>query len=259
MRLPFYKYQATGNDFVLVDNRGGDIALSINAVQKLCDRKFGIGADGLMLIEQQPEADFKLVYFNSDGSQSLCGNGSRAAVKLAAHLGLFAGAATFMAYDGTHRAELLANGDVRLCLNDVAQLVALPEGVFVNTGSPHLIKFVQQVHQHPVVTEGRALRHSETFAPGGTNVNFVEVLADHSLSVRTYERGVEDETLSCGTGVAAAAIASSQQDLTSPVRVHTRGGELSVSFTQLPNGHFTNIYLTGPAQMVFKGEIEISE
>ena len=253
MKLHFKKYQATGNDFVLVDNRNGSINLSIDQIREICDRKFGVGADGLMLIEKHPSLDFNLVYYNSDGSQSLCGNGSRAAVKMAASLGMINGKASFNAYDGKHEAEI---GDtIKVKMKDVT---VEKNSEFINTGSPHIIKFVTGLKDYPVYDEGKRLRDSK---PGGTNVNFVELLGD-KLFVRTYERGVENETLSCGTGVTAVALAAYFKGFHSPVSIRTLGGDLSVQFTAVPEDSnfsvtFRDIFLIGPAKMVFEGDLEL--
>ena len=260
MKLHFFKYQATGNDFILIDNRDGTISLSIDQIRKLCDRKFGVGADGLMLIENHPALSFNLVYYNSDGSQSLCGNGSRAAVLFASTLGmLLQNNADFHAYDGLHDASILPSGIVRLKMNDVSVVQKINDDYFLNTGSPHYIKFVDHVHNYFVVEEGRKIRFSDAFATqNGTNVNFVELLGSNEIFVRTYERGVENETLSCGTGVTAAALAASQQGYHSPVQVKTLGGDLSVEFIKSQTGStFTDIYLIGPAKMVFEGDLEL--
>lgn len=271
MKLHFYKYQATGNDFVVIDNRTAGYSLSKDQIEKICHRKFGVGADGLMLIEKHPSLDFNLVYYNSDGSQSLCGNGSRAAVHMAAKLGLLNGKTSFNAYDGKHDAELLSQDIVRLKMNNVAEVKKFGNDFFIHTGSPHYIRFVTKIEDHPVYEEGQKIRYSEAFQPGGTNVNFVEVLADNAIYVRTYERGVENETLSCGTGVTAAALAASILGYKSPVKIGTLGGELMVEFKisqsgnvnsplEPTNGHadlFYDIFLVGPAKLVFEGDLEL--
>ncbi len=257
MKIPFQKYQATGNDFVIVDNREGKFAFSVDAIVKICDRKFGVGADGIMLLEKHPALDFNLMYFNADGSPSLCGNGSRAAMKMASTLGMVNGKAKFNAYDGEHEAELLPNDIVRLKMNDVKEVKKLSDGIFINTGSPHFIKWVQKINDYPVVEDGRKIRYSDPFKPAGTNVNFVEQLDNNSIFVRTYERGVENETLSCGTGVTAAALASASHQNISPINVKTLGGELSVEFKVGHDGSFTDIFLIGPAKMVFTGVLEL--
>lgn len=258
MKLPFQKYQATGNDFVIMDNRKSGLSFSKEQIEQICHRKFGVGADGLMLIEPHPNLNFTLQYYNSDGSQSLCGNGSRAAVHFAAQLGLVNGKTTFQAYDGPHDAELLSTGIIRLRMSDVSAVKVLESGdYFINTGSPHCIRFVTGIHEYPVFEEGRKIRYSEPFKPGGTNVNFVELLPDNTIYVRTYERGVEDETLSCGTGVTAAALVAVTKGYKSPVRIKTLGGDLSVEFNSGQPGTFQEIFLVGPAKMVFEGELEL--
>lgn len=264
MKIHFYKYQATGNDFILIDNRSAALNFSNRQIQQLCDRKFGIGADGLMLIEKHPSLDFNLVYFNSDGSQSLCGNGSRAAVQFASLLGMVNGKASFNAYDGKHDAELASNDVVRLRMNDVNAVEKKGEDFFINTGSPHHIRFVNGVKEYPVFDEGKSIRYSEDYKPNGTNVNFVQILDNNTIFVRTYERGVENETLSCGTGIVAAALASSFKGFSSPVKVKAIGGELSVDFkfknsgeSSGHHGTFTDIFLTGPAKLVFEGDLEL--
>lgn len=257
MRLSFYKYQATGNDFVILDNREAKYVFSNQQIEQICDRKFGVGADGLMLIEDHPSLDFNLNYYNSDGSQSLCGNGSRAAVSFASTLGLVNGKTSFNAYDGAHDAELLSAGVVKLKMNDVSQVRNMDADCFVNTGSSHYVRFVDNIHAYDVVNEGRKIRYAAEFQPGGTNVNFVQLQPDNTIYVRTYERGVENETLSCGTGVTAAALAASQKGYSSPVTIKTLGGDLSVEFKTGHAGTFREIYLIGPAKMVFKGELEL--
>jgi diaminopimelate epimerase len=264
MKFHFYKYQAAGNDFVLIDNRSGQYSFSVAQIKKICDRKFGVGADGIMLIEKHPNLDFNLVYYNSDGSQSLCGNGSRAAMHFASFLGMVNGHASFNAYDGKHDAELLASGIVRLKMNDTSDVSSLGQDFKINTGSPHLIKFVEKVQDFPVFNEGKKIRYSEAFKEKGINVNFVELLTNNTIFVRTYERGVENETLSCGTGVTAAALAASLKGYQSPVSIKTLGGELSVEFktgqSAIPTGQagtFHDIFLVGPAKMVFEGDLEL--
>jgi diaminopimelate epimerase len=256
MTIPFHKYEATGNDFVIIDNRKKEFLFSVDQIKKICDRKFGIGADGLMLIENHDTLDFNLIYYNSDGSPSLCGNGSRAAVVMASALHLIKDSTTFEAYDGQHKATLLPNNIVCLKMSDVKEVKQLANGFFINTGSPHFIQTVSAIRAYPVKEEGRQIRYSDEFKPGGTNANFIEMLSD-SIFVRTYERGVEDETLSCGTGVTAAALAASFQGYQSPVKIQTLGGELSVEFKVGQDGSFKDIFLIGPAKKVFQGVLEL--
>lgn len=264
MKLHFYKYQATGNDFILIDNRSGQYSLSVDQIKKACDRRFGIGADGLILIEKDSNAPFKVNYYNSDGSQSLCGNGSRAAVHFASFLGMINGSANFIAYDGPHDAELLPEEIIRLKMNNVDQVKTLGSDYLLDTGSPHYIRFVEDLENFPVYDEGRKIRYSDAFKEKGVNVNFVELLPDNTIFVRTYERGVENETLSCGTGVTAAALAASFKGYTSPVAIRALGGDLSIEFKSghsgLSSGQgvtFNDIYLIGPAKMVFEGDLEL--
>lgn len=261
MKIHFYKYQATGNDFVMIDNRSGELSLTAGQVQKICDRKFGVGADGLMLIEKDPKLDFNLVYYNQDGSQSLCGNGSRAAMSFASFLNMVNGSASFNAYDGRHEATLASDGIVRLKMNDSKDISYYGDDLFIHTGSPHVIRFVNDIQSCPVYEEGKKIRYSDTFKPGGTNVNFVELLPDNTLFVRTYERGVEDETLSCGTGVTAAALAATTKGYKSPVKIKTLGGELAVEFkisqSAAASQAFEEIFLIGPARQVFEGTFEL--
>ncbi|WP_276367583.1 diaminopimelate epimerase [Chryseolinea sp. H1M3-3] len=255
--IHFHKYQATGNDFVIIDNRKTNLTFTKDQIAKICHPKFGIGADGLMLIENHPSLNFHLQYYNSDGSQSLCGNGCRAAVQFASQLGLVNGKATFDAFDGAHAAEILPSGDIRLKMGDVKEVKKLGEDFYANTGSPHYIRLVNNVQTYPVFEEGRKIRYADQFKPGGTNVNFVELQPNNSIFVRTYERGVENETLSCGTGITAAALVTSLKGYSSPVKIHSLGGDLAVEFKTSQSGTFYDIYLIGPAKMVFKGQLEL--
>lgn len=258
MELKFYKYQGTGNDFVVIDNRQSLLSKNnTNLIKTLCDRKFGIGADGLILLESpetKPE-DFKMVYFNSDGKESsMCGNGGRCIVAFAHYLGIIKDHAVFTAVDGIHKATV-SDELVSLQMIDVGGVEKREDAVFVNTGSPHHIVFVQEIDSLNVRELGSEIRFSQVYEKmEGTNVNFVKPIDEHTLKVRTYERGVEDETLSCGTGVTAAALSAYSTGVVegSPVRIETPGGNLSVSFEPDGNG-FKEIWLSGPANLVFKG------
>jgi diaminopimelate epimerase len=258
MQLPFHKYQGTGNDFIIFDNRRETFPVRRDLIARLCHRRFGIGADGLMLLQNHPDYDFHMVYFNADGNpSSMCGNGGRCLVKFAQSLGVFETETVFLAVDGPHEARV-GDGLVHLKMADVDQIKRESVYDFLNTGSPHYVTFVDNVQATDVAGQGRTIRYSETFRPGGgTNVNFVERMKDNTLFVRTYERGVEDETYSCGTGVTACALAASYRDLKSPVRIKTLGGDLQVSFRKEGEQKFTDIYLIGPADRVFEGEITI--
>lgn len=255
--IQFHKYQGTGNDFVMIDNRknvfnGEDHAL----IRKLCDRKFGIGADGLILIQHHPDCDFEMVYYNADASQSMCGNGSRCAVQFAYQLKIIGKTCTFLAIDGLHEASI-EGGLINLKMGDVKQVKKIEDDFFINTGSPHHIRFVDSLENFPVYEEGRSIRNSPSYISEGTNVNFVALKEQNEIFVRTFERGVENETLSCGTGVTACSLAASFKNYSSPVKVQTLGGFLEVSFLEDENHGYTNIYLTGPAEEVFKGTINV--
>ncbi len=258
MQIEFYKYQGTGNDFVMIDNRNNVFdKTNVKAIQQLCDRRFGIGADGLILIEDLDDLDFNMIYFNADGSQSFCGNGSRCAVAFAKSLGIIEKQAMFLSTDGEHEAWINETGEVSLKMHDVKEIEKGEDYYFINTGSPHYIVEVDDVKTTNVKQDGSAIRYNSRFKAEGTNVNFVK-FNDIELDIRTYERGVEDETLSCGTGVTAAALAlANKNNLPEGViYINAAGGNLKVGFKR--NGiEFKDIWLIGPAQYVFKGEIEI--
>jgi diaminopimelate epimerase len=259
MLIHFYKYQGTGNDFVMIDNRTETFSPDTTLVARLCHRRFGIGADGLILLQNHPDYDFKMVYFNADGKEgSMCGNGGRCTVQFAKDLGVISDNATFEAADGKHEAYI-KNELIHLKMGDVQQVKHMPAYDFLDTGSPHYVTFVDKLSEIDIVSVGKSIRYDPVFAPGGTNVNFVEHLSDNTLFVRTYERGVEDETYSCGTGVTACAIAASTWQLQSPVNIKTLGGDLQVAFQCSSPDHFTDIYLIGPAQKVFEGKIETGD
>lgn len=256
MKATFYKYQATGNDFVVIDNRDHHFPKkNTELVAHLCHRRFGIGADGLILLEEDPGADFRMVYYNADGREgSMCGNGGRCAVAFASFLGIIGESGTFMATDGMHQARL-EGGLVSLQMANVGAIKAKPQYSFLNTGSPHHVQEVEALEGLDVQGEGKRLRYS-LYGEAGSNINFARVLGPASLRVRTYERGVEDETYSCGTGVTASALALYESGrLTEPaVQVTTLGGDLMVRFRQAAPGRYEDIWLTGPAAMVYKGE-----
>lgn len=261
MTISFYKYQGTGNDFVIIDNRlllfpKNDTKL----VARLCDRKFGVGADGLMLLEnsENQEEDFKMVYYNSDGHlSSMCGNGGRCLVAFASFLGVISDKAVFTAVDGRHTAAL-KDGLVHLQMQDVATVSVRDSHIFLDTGSPHHVVYVEELDSYAVVEEGARIRYGEPYGQKGSNVNFVETIAPDIFAVRTYERGVENETLSCGTGVTAVALAAHASGRTTHTQValQTPGGELNVRFRVIDN-RYTDIWLIGPAVQVFSGQIDI--
>ncbi len=260
MKIQFYKYQGTGNDFVMIDNRNNVFDQSSTAlVQKLCDRRYGVGADGLILIENLDDLDFNMIYFNADGSQSFCGNGSRCAVAFAKRLGIIEKQALFLSTDGEHEAWINADGQVSLKMHDVLTFEKGDDYYFINTGSPHYIVQAANVKAVNVKEEGAAIRYNDRFKAEGTNVNFVNY-SDSSLEIRTYERGVEDETLSCGTGVTAAALSLADVNKldAGKIDINAAGGQLQVSFKRVGN-EFKDIWLIGPATEVYQGEIEINE
>jgi diaminopimelate epimerase len=258
MKLTFYKYQGTGNDFILIDNRRLQLpAGNAPLIKKLCDRRFGIGADGLIYLQDREGYDFEMVYFNSDGREStMCGNGGRCIVQFAHDLGK--DDFSFLAIDGAHRGQILPDGRVSLLMRDVRATFARGGDYMLDTGSPHLVRFVTDIQAYPVVAEGRKIRYAAEYKEQGINVNFAEPLSHRSVFVRTYERGVEEETLSCGTGVVAAAIAFYYHNnmIDNEVAAETPGGRLDVRF-DVADMHFTNIHLTGPAERVYMGEIDI--
>ena len=259
MQLKFYKYQGTGNDFVMIDNRDEKFPKNnTKLIAQLCDRRFGIGADGLILLENDNSTDFRMVYYNSDGNQSsMCGNGGRCIVAFASQLGIIGEEAEFMAIDGQHHATINDEGIVSLHMKDVNSITVYEDYVFLDTGSPHHVELVDNLDKFDVKGVGANIRYSGLYGDKGSNVNFVSQSGADKFSVRTYERGVEDETLSCGTGVTAVALAMKILGHTDAdtVKLQTPGGELTVSFVQ-HGKQFSDIYLTGPATFVFNGDIQ---
>lgn len=258
MKISFFKYQGAGNDFILIDNRtmrfdGTDDSL----IRFLCDRRFGVGADGLMLLENDPGYDFRMRYFNSDGHEaSMCGNGGRCIVAFAGKRNIIQNQTEFIAVDGSHKAILESDGQVNLKMKDVASIEEIAEDFFLDTGSPHYVTFTDSLEGLDIYAEGRKIRYNERFREAGTNVNFVE-LKNGSLTVYTYERGVENETLACGTGITAAALCAAVKTGKEKgiFHINAKGGSLSVSFERKEEG-FRNIWLKGPAEFVFKGSVE---
>lgn len=255
--MQFYKYQGTGNDFIIIDDRSHTFQLNTEAIANLCHRRFGIGADGLMLLQKAEGYDFRMIYFNADGTEgTMCGNGGRCLVRFAADLGIVQEKAHFIAVDGPHLAHITPE-TISLQMQDVANIAQHDDDYFTNTGSPHVVRYVQQVQFTDVKNIGAAIRYSEQYqGQNGTNVNFAEKLDPQTLFVRTYERGVEDETYSCGTGVTAAALVSNAtKGMPSPIQIKTLGGELAIQFEGNSTDGYTQIFLIGPAKHVFTGEI----
>jgi len=257
MHFDFSKYQGSGNDFIMIDGREENFQFSAEEVGNLCHRRFGIGADGLIIIKDHPSFDFEMDYYNADGSQSFCGNGSRCAQAFAEELGIIAGNSNFLAIDGAHEGKKEGEWYATHMSNVSAERIeSLGNDWLINTGSPHYIRFVEDLINTDVFSEGRKLRNSARFKENGVNVNFVEI-HDQSISVRTYERGVEDETFSCGTGVTAAAIAllQKQNSAQTEVQVKTKGGPLSIQIKRLSKDSFENIWLKGPAEKVYSARL----
>jgi diaminopimelate epimerase len=257
MKIEFYKYQGTGNDFVMIDNRQGLFDKNdTERIAHLCDRRFGVGADGLILLENHPKADFKMVYYNADGNQStMCGNGGRCITAFAHYLGIIKNKATFEAIDGLHH-SIIEDDLIKLQMQDVKTIETHDTHVFLNTGSPHHVQLDSDLELLDIKFVGSRIRYGAPYFKEGSNVDFVKKLTEESFFVRTYERGVEDETLSCGTGVTAVALAMNYIGETEKnlITLHTQGGQLRVAFEKKGDG-YSDIWLIGPATQVFKGTI----
>ncbi|MBC8266533.1 MAG: diaminopimelate epimerase [Flavobacteriales bacterium] len=256
MIIEFYKYQGTGNDFIMIDDRENNFDIADNnLIAALCERRMGIGADGLILLLEHDIVDFEMIYFNADGYQSsMCGNGGRCIIAFAKMLEIIKNETTFMAIDGEHKGQFLGD-TIALKMKDVTEIQGVDDGLVLDTGSPHYIEMVDDLNCINVEKEGRKIRNSSPFKKEGINVNFVQDSAE--FQVRTYERGVEAETLSCGTGVVATAVAMHYANCIeeNEINVKTKGGELTVSFEEF-NGEYKNVWLSGEASMVFAGEFE---
>jgi len=254
MKIDFWKYHGTGNDFILINGFEKQFPLhNTELVAKMCSRHFGIGADGLIVLVPADSYDFKMMYFNSDGNPStMCGNGARCAVSFAKFQKLVANEASFLAADGAHTANIDDKGWVNLSMSNVAQLDQHETDFILDTGSPHYVRIVENVDDHDIVKIGRSIRYNDTYRKNGINVNIMQVIEQDIIVVETYERGVEDETLSCGTGVTACALVQIKNAGVDTISVKTKGGSLKVS-GELIEGVFSKIILSGPAQQVFKG------
>lgn len=261
MFLHFYKYQGAGNDFVILDNRLDEYShLDQKDIFMICDRHFGVGADGLMMLNKHNKADFEMKYFNADGREgTMCGNGGRCMVTFAKTKGIIEEETSFMAVDGLHQAKLTKPDRVELKMKDVDEVELGYDYAILNTGSPHYVKFSEFLGDVDVVKEGRAIRQQKRFMPDGINVNFLEY-STASLQIRTYERGVEDETLACGTGITACAlVAAGNENKYYKIPVQVKGGDLEVRFEKIDQQHYKNIWLCGPAEQVFEGDLELSK
>ena len=256
MNITFYKYQGTGNDFVMIDNRTKIFPKEdTNAILKICDRNYGIGADGVILIENDMHLDFKMIYMNPDSSETFCGNGARCAVAFAEYLKIIDLETNFTAFDGPHYANI-KNDIISLKMIDVKEVDIKENAVYTYTGTQHHVELVDDLKTYPVLQNGSKIRDS--YPEPGSNVNFVEQINNNTFKVRTYEKGVENETLACGTGVTAVAIAmhKTKKTLNNLISLNSTGGELLVSFNE-NEGYYSNIFLKGPATFVFKGLISI--
>ena len=258
MQIQFSKFEGTGNDFIMIDNINGAYNfLSEVHVKKLCDRKLGIGADGLILINSDASSDFYMDFFNSDGSKSFCGNGSRCAVLFTLNLGLHKGETKFNAIDGLHKGSV--SGDlVSIEMNDVRNIKAHLDDYVLDTGSPHYVLYNDDLSSENTIRKGKEIRFSPSFLHNGINVNLLQVLAPDHIKIATYERGVEDETQSCGTGATACALVHDfvSNSTFNKIQVNVKGGELSVSFKRGSKGNYSQIVLSGPAKFVFSGTID---
>lgn len=264
MKIKFYKYQATGNDFIIIDAREGNLVLEKKDIQFLCDRHFGIGSDGLIIFGNSDKADFSMQFFNPDGSGGMmCGNGGRSIVKFASDKGVISDSCSFIAPDGLHFATI--NEDiVSLKMVNPTLLQRFEDGYYINTGTSHFVVFEEDLNKINIIEKGRSIRYDERFSHyNGCNVNFVEEISLNNIRVRTYERGVEDETLACGTGICAAALTYSiEKGLKNgkhTINISAKGGDLQVEFEKKSDNSLSEVYLIGTANSVFEGEIEISK
>ena len=259
MKIKFQKYQGTGNDFIIIDNT--DLSFpseNISLIKQLCDRKFGIGCDGLILINPSDSSDYLMNYYNSDGNLgSMCGNGARCSVKFAQNLNIINDKTVFTAFDGLHNA-LIFEDYIMLSMKPANEIKKYGNDLFLDTGSPHYVQLVSDIEKIDVLSQGRLIRNNPLFKNNGVNVNFVQLISNSEFSVRTYERGVENETLSCGTGVTAVALAMFELNKTSlnKLKIVTKGGDLSVEFNKTLKG-YNNIKLTGMVKMVYSGEVQV--
>lgn len=266
MKIQFHKYQGTGNDFVMIDNRTDFFPKNnIKLIEHLCNRRFGIGGDGLILLEKDSiesrlknSTHFRMVYFNSDGNESsMCGNGGRCLVAFAKSLNIIENKAAFVAIDGIHHATIDDNNIVSLQMSDVSDIKTTKDFIFLNTGSPHHVEMVENLYAYNVKENGARIRNSDLYGKAGSNVNFASQISESEFSIRTFERGVEDETLSCGTGATAVAIAmhATKKTNATKIQINVQGGKLIVFFDE-EFDNYSNVFLKGPATFLFSGEID---
>ncbi len=261
MLIQFDKYHGAGNDFIMIDGRNYDISgYTKESIRFLCDRHFGIGADGLILLTESEEADFRMIYFNSDGKEgTMCGNGGRCITAFAEKLGIINEKTEFIGIDGLHQVKILGEKQYSLKMIDVNKVEKLNDGFLLDTGSTHFVEFREDTPEIDVFNEGRKIRHQNRFGSSGTNVNFIKNIDNSTIKIRTFERGVENETLACGTGSVAAAITSyvNSPSEKKSYKIIAPGGELQVDFDTDGRGSFYDIWLTGPAEFVFSGKVEV--
>lgn len=259
MFLHFKKYHGAGNDFIIIDSFKEVITLTNDKVAFLCDRHFGVGSDGLILLKKHPKYDFEMIYYNSDGKPAtMCGNGGRCIVSYAFNQGYITNTSTFLSADGIHKAEIIDKNYVKLKMNDVRYIKKFNDGFFLNTGSPHFVTFNYDLYKINVFEEGKKIRHQLRFGTEGTNVNFCRIENENTITVYSFERGVENETLACGTGAVASAIAfcNNKPSGLHKINIYVKGGKLNVSFKK-EGQNFTNIWLCGPATFVYEGVIKL--
>lgn len=260
-KIVFYKYHGCGNDFIIIDGRNISLQLNPHQINALCERHFGIGSDGLLILEDGKDADFRMIFFNPDGSRAtFCGNGGRCIAAFAQKLGVIKDKCTFIADDGTHYAEIIENDAntavVKLSMNDVLKEKKVEDGFLLNTGTEHFVKYIENINDFDLKGFGSSMHNNPAMGSKGANINIAEIDSNSQINVRTYEKGVFDETLSCGTGAVATALTSYNYINKTNLTVNTKGGSLQVSFKVSDKG-YTDIFLTGGATLVFKGEISI--
>lgn len=259
MNLDFWKYHGAGNDFIIIDNWEKSITLSNDVIKNVCNRHFGIGSDGLILIQQHPTLDFEMIFYNPDASQSFCGNGSRCAVQFALDQKIIKKQNTrFQSTNGVYHAEEVEPNKIDLQMHDCSRFRIEKGRFFLDTGSPHLVFETSALYESPIIGRAKEIRYSEEYKEKGININFIEII-NQTVHIRTYERGVENETLSCGTGVTAVALSralAKNNHGFNKLHIETRGGRFYVQY-HFDGDVFSQIHLIGPAKCIFKGEIYI--